>query len=119
MCIINPLENSPHRVKCHKIVMIFYIALFYLAFPFLYLFILEVKNIQFLKKKGRKECNYITLTMKTKMTFSFEILHVHICLFIYLITLPLHILQFLAGTPQQHNANYCGPNNRYLTNNDN
>ena len=39
--------------------------------------------------------------------------------FIYLLTLPLHILQFLAGTPQQHNANYCGPNNRYLTNNDN
>jgi hypothetical protein len=38
---------------------------------------------------------------------------------IYLLTLPLHILQFLAGTPQQHNANYCGPNNRYLTNNDN
>ncbi len=38
---------------------------------------------------------------------------------VYLITLPLHILQFLAGTPQQHNANYCGPNNKYLTNNDN
>ena len=36
-----------------------------------------------------------------------------------LLILPLHILQFLAGTPQQHNANYCGPNNRYLTNNDN
>jgi hypothetical protein len=39
--------------------------------------------------------------------------HVYKCayvLFIYLITLPLLKLQILAGFPQQHNANYCGPN---------
>ena len=29
----------------------------------------------------------------------------------HLITLPLHKLQILAGFPQQHNANYCGPKN--------
>ena len=29
--------------------------------------------------------------------------------FFNLITLPLHKLQILAGSPQQHNANYCGP----------
>jgi hypothetical protein len=32
-----------------------------------------------------------------------------IYLFIYLIALLLHRLQILAGFPQQHNVNYCGP----------